>query len=526
MLGGEDIDNLLDYYDQGKLCLPSIQRGYEWAPKQVAGLIKSLYRDIPIGLFLFWQPDDIKHFKPLKGRKSKDPIIGIIDGQQRLTSLHKVAEGDIPVVFDLSSDAKFQIESPKTKVDPNWVRIKDVWDTNADSKFKRQLANKIGISGADKDELDDKLDKIQAIKKQTLHNHTISHNDYGKITEIFITINEAGTKLQPSDTVFALAALKFPGDVTEKLTDMQEKNKMWKTGKSKRNDFFIKGLASIGAKTIMMDRFKDYLLQPKTTKPKMKSHLRDLRIGLERTYEFLQEEFGITEKNNNKLISNLNALVLLVNLFSQTKGKLPKKQTKLLKLWLFLAFHYSQYIGQAYKNIEPDTRAINPSDIHGTIKFWLNSMKTQFGPTFKINDLGSGLNDRSRFGVFFALKENNASDWWTGTSVEGIQKNNYHHIFPQKPLQKAGYTKAEINDPRNIAVIGEYVNKKQKHRIPVDYFNDRNLISDPDRLFNQFVPKNKDLWEVGNYKNFLEARGKLIMKKLQKFVDATKIPKI
>ena len=70
------------------------------------------------------------------------------------------------------------------------------------------------------------------------------------------------------------------------------------------------------------------------------------------------------------------------------------------------------------------------------------------------------------------------------------------------------------------------MNKKQNHRIPVDYFNDRNLISDPDRLFNQFVPKNKDLWEVDNYKNFLEARGKLIMKKLQKFVDATKIPKI
>ena len=259
---------------------------------------------------------------------------------------------------------------------------------------------------------------------------------------------------------------------------------------------------------------------PKTWKKRIKKNLKSLEIGLQYTYEFLQNNFGINEKNNLQLIPNRSALLPLVNLFSQTNGQLPKQQTELLKLWTFLAFHHSQYVGKAYgKYLDQDIRAINPKNTLETIKAWLESIKEWVSDT-QVYNIGKGLNDKSRFTVFFALKLNNATDWWTGTSIENIPKIEYHHIFPRAVLKKAGYTRMEINDPRNIAVISEYTNRKQKHREPEDYFNDRSLITDPERLFSQFVPReDKQLWKVKNYKKFLEERGKLITEKLNKFVS-------
>ena len=523
MLTDSTITGLLKLYDSGKLCLPTIQRGYVWKDKQVAKLIDSLYRDVPIGLFLFWEPENIKHFKDLKGSKPKIPTIAIIDGQQRLTSIHLVQTGEKSVMFDTSyPNGKFQIENKKTKADPKWISVAEVWNTKkGHSKFNREIADKLKMTSPEKkDQLNDKIDKIRAIPAILLHNHIINEENYSKITQIFRTINTSGKKLSPADAVYAVAALKFPGIVTEELEKIREKYKNWQTMVIK-NDFFSNALASLCINTVKMKPFEEYLLNQKTTKAKMKVQLKKLKRGTAATYDFFQDNFGINEKNAKQLIPGRNTFVPMVNLLGQTKGRLGNKETKLLKLWLFLAIHNSQYSGKAYKWLDHDIRNIDPKDAHKTIQLWLKSIETQFG-VFKITDLGSKLDQKSRFSVFFALKQNKAKDWWTGTSIENLAKTEYHHIFPQAVLEKAGYTKSEINDPRNIAVLSEFTNRMQQDEKPINYFNDRNLISDPERLFNQYVPQDDDLWKVENYKDFLEERGKLIVATLDRFVTRTK----
>src|SRR5947209_3378922 len=88
------IRHLVDRIDRGELKLPEIQRGYVWKSTQVANLIDSLYRGYPSGSMLLWRPDrDVaERLASIEGSGAGPMAIPqyLLDGQQRLTSLHRV----------------------------------------------------------------------------------------------------------------------------------------------------------------------------------------------------------------------------------------------------------------------------------------------------------------------------------------------------------------------------------------------------------------------------------------------------
>ena len=92
--------------DESKIYLPALQRKFVWGKKQIELLFDSLMRNYPFGTFLFWRLpresaenyvfyDFLKEYDertPYNRRKTgaflSDEIIGILDGQQRLSSLY------------------------------------------------------------------------------------------------------------------------------------------------------------------------------------------------------------------------------------------------------------------------------------------------------------------------------------------------------------------------------------------------------------------------------------------------------
>ena len=86
--------------------LPAIQREVVWDSDQITRLFDSLMRDYPIGSFLFWYVERenagkyqfyefVRDYHEKENRHNQkanvsgqDDIIGILDGQQRLTSLY------------------------------------------------------------------------------------------------------------------------------------------------------------------------------------------------------------------------------------------------------------------------------------------------------------------------------------------------------------------------------------------------------------------------------------------------------
>jgi hypothetical protein len=91
------ISSLVDMYKRGELRLPEIQRHYVWRATRVRDLFDSLYRGYPSGSILMWETDEPVQTRDAAIAQSPTAFAGrklLLDGQQRLTSLTSVLNGE------------------------------------------------------------------------------------------------------------------------------------------------------------------------------------------------------------------------------------------------------------------------------------------------------------------------------------------------------------------------------------------------------------------------------------------------
>jgi hypothetical protein len=102
----KSIRSVIKDIDESKIYLPALQRKFVWGKRQIELLFDSLMRNYPFGTFLFWRlPRDsadsyvfyefLKEYderSPFNRRKTgpflSEEISGVLDGQQRLSSLY------------------------------------------------------------------------------------------------------------------------------------------------------------------------------------------------------------------------------------------------------------------------------------------------------------------------------------------------------------------------------------------------------------------------------------------------------
>src|SRR3954453_8447654 len=86
----------------------------------------------------------------------------LLDGQQRLTSLHRVIKRhpDAEVVFDVAT-ARFQIQSAATAKDARWVRVADVLEADKLSVLRKAICE--SSPDLDEDDVDERLGRVRAI---------------------------------------------------------------------------------------------------------------------------------------------------------------------------------------------------------------------------------------------------------------------------------------------------------------------------------------------------------------------------
>ena len=91
------IDDLLDEIRNRGLVLPEFQREYVWGRDQAKQLLASLLKGYPVGALLFWRTDNPPDLKNMDRLPQKSGMIRVLlDGQQRLTTLYMLIEGEIP----------------------------------------------------------------------------------------------------------------------------------------------------------------------------------------------------------------------------------------------------------------------------------------------------------------------------------------------------------------------------------------------------------------------------------------------
>jgi hypothetical protein len=127
--------------------------------------------------------------------------------------------------------------------------------------------------------------------------------------------------------------------------------------------------------------------------------------------------------------------------------------------------------------------------------------------------------------LYFVLRQNGAKDWLSGIKLSNkhvgkSHKLQYHHIFPKSLLKKEGYDKKEINEIANMAFIGGKTNRHILNNPPSDYFP-KDIIpkQGESALTSQLIPTDPKLWQLKNYREFLDYRRKAIVKAINSFLE-------
>ncbi len=116
-----------------------------------------------------------------------------------------------------------------------------------------------------------------------------------------------------------------------------------------------------------------------------------------------------------------------------------------------------------------------------------------------------------------------ARDWASGLplsanllgKLSGLQ---VHHVFPRALLYRAGYPRSEVNSVANYCFLTQITNLEISAKSPEVYFEEVER-NHPGALASQWIPMDRELWKVENYREFLKARRELLATAANNFLD-------
>ena len=501
--GTADIGRLMGQINAGELRLPEIQRSYVWKPAQVAGLIDSLYRGYPSGSLLLWETSQEVTERDLAttGPSAVTMIrpLYLLDGQQRLTSLHRVFTGHdrARVVMNVLTE-RFQIQSAATARDVRWVSVHELLAGKVNAfNLVNELDTAVEGSGLSKEEIHTRLERVKAIAKYSYWLEILDDMPYKEVTEIFVRVNSRGRPLRETDLALATLSARWPGVVAKLEGEVELCRK--RHYHSLDMTFLVRCLAALATGSASAGGFANLEI------PILETAWHATKRGLHHAVTLLQEEVEI---DNSTLIPSVNALVPLVYyLGSRGDVALAEEERNQLIYWLLVAFIQSRFSGSTTV-MDQDVAALRKDEplrsLYGNLG--LLQQRPEITP--------SSLAGKSSTSAYFLLsylaaRRNKARDWWYGVPVamshDGSYSVEYHHIHPRSLLNDH-YSKAEINDLANLAFISDKANGKISNRAPAVYFDEL----DADDLARHFVPLDPELRSVDRYPDLISERRGLL----------------
>lgn len=504
---------LLEELRKGELGLPEIQRGYVWYRPQARDLVDSLYREYPSGLILLWKPEELPNLRSpdieQQSSQSKPPTYLILDGQQRLTSLAKVMDPndmEINIYFNVETE-EFQLFSAKLKANPLWVSVKDVLNNGAVRVWKG-LKSKLSqtlSSTVDEGKLDEYLERLSRLEKIKEYRYPvmiIHTDDYEEVTESFIRINFKGTRLREAEMAMAQLAFRWSGVLVKEfekaLTDYELVNFDFEPR------FLMRCFIAVGTGQSRFRYLSGLWRKPQSELEKL---WKKTKRGIDYTINFLKNNAGIESLD---WIPSLNALVPLVVYLSE-RHSLSDKEEKLLLFWFFIATIHGRFAGSPETKLDQDLKALKSSNPFSSL---IDNLKSEV-PSFEVTqEMIIGKYQRNPYLplLFTICRENRAKDWFTGTilsstNVGPSHQLELHHVFPKAVLKRSGdYTSQEIDDIANIVFLSQKANRMILNSEPKIYLKDIEV----ERLKAQFIPIDETLWDISNFRDFLEERRKLL----------------
>ena len=416
------IGTLVDMYKRGEMRLPEIQRHYVWRATRVRDLLDSLYRGYPSGSILMWETDEPIPTRDFAIAQDSTAFAGrklLLDGQQRLTSLTAVLNGEpvsvrgrkkpIDILFNLEhpegppsdgTDVEGDEDSPVTPDDeiadesdesedgeqgiqeklsrrtfvvasrnllsqPQWVSVSEVFRTANDA----ELLERAGIESF-KDprfqKYSDRLKKLRAIKQYPYVVHVLERAmSYEEVTEIFVRVNSLGAKLRSSDLALAQMTSRWPNLLKQLEAFQEECEQSW----------FTIDLGQL-VRAIVVFATKQCLFRSvaSTSVDKLKDGWEQAKEGLRFAINFLRTNAGIEDES---LLSSPMFIHALAAVSRVKDNKLTGDEQRALLHWLLAANARGRYSRGSTETLLNEDLAIifRGSGVAGL----MDPVKRQFG---------------------------------------------------------------------------------------------------------------------------------------------------
>jgi hypothetical protein len=561
--GQRSIASLLSDIERGVIALPELQRPFVWEDTRARQLLDSLFLGFPVGTLVFWHPSSDRDARALGAER---PGLGattlVIDGQQRLTALYALVRGvnvvgkdgetrKITIAFR-ARDGRFEVADAAIRNDPEFLpNVTELWDgRRLIGQIRRDLIKALRDKGRPVNDeyenaVESNLGRAHAMidyRFPTVDIRKTASNPDDEVTdedvaEIFVRINNQGTRLGQADFVLTLLSV-FHGDLRDRI---EERAAIMSQGTVIGIDTqqLLRAVCAVAFGRARMSAIYRYLRGVDPTTGEADAAERSKRLDqlddaakecMETTpwrdYLLRVQHAGFV---NQTLITSKNVIVNGYAFYIRgRKADVPKsKLDGMISRWVFGTLLTGRYSVSSDTIFEQDLARVarlESDDADGFVSALDDALGDILTGDYWTQSLVSALEtEKARAPAALAFR---AAQIILGTRAlfsdqalrnlldppaDGTRAaGETHHLFPTTWLSAHGIRERRlVNQVANLAVVGWHENAVISGRGPADYVprvRDK-LAIDDDRwgrmCAEHALPLN---WQLMEYKEFLRER--------------------
>jgi len=561
--GQRSIASLMSDIERQVIALPDLQRPFVWEDTKVRDLLDSLFVGFPVGTLVLWHTSNEKEARALGAeRPSLRATTLVIDGQQRLTSLYAVTRGAEVVGRDGAKrkitiafrprDGRFEVADAAIRNDPEFLpNVTELWNGSRQKpQIRRDLTNALRDQGRvvdDKyeDAVERNLDRAHAIndyrfptvdirKTAATQEEEATEED---VAEIFVRINNQGTRLGQADFVLTLLSV-FHGDLRDRIEERARA--MWDgTVGGIDTQQLLRAACGVAFGRARMSAVYRYLrgVDPTTGEADAAGRLKRLAQLDDAAKECMEatpwRDYLLRVRHagfvREALVASKNAIVNAYAFYIRGRrvGVSKNKLDEAIARWVFGTLLTARYSGSSETVFEQDLARIAgllPDDTDGFVRALDDVMVEKITSDYWTHTLVAGLEtQRAKAPAALAFR---AAQVVLGTRAlfsdqllqnlldppaeGGRAASEAHHLFPEAWLHARGILdRRRVNQVANLADVGWYENSVIGAKGPADYVPRlREALAIDDDRWGRLCAEHAlpEGWESMEYEVFLRER--------------------
>jgi hypothetical protein len=521
--GQRSIASLMSDIEREVIALPDLQRPFVWEDTKVRDLLDSLFVGFPVGTLVFWHTSNEKDARALgTERPGLRATTLVIDGQQRLTSLYAVMRGvdvvgkdgamrKVTIAFR-PRDGRFEVADAAIRNDPEFLpNVTELWDgRRLTTQIRRDLINALRDKGRTVDDkyedaVDSNLGRAHAItdyrfptvdirKTATTQDEEATDED---VAEIFVRINNQGTRLGQADFVLTLLSV-YHGELRNQI---EERSRAMSQGTVVSIDTqqLLRAVCGVAFSRARMSAIYRYLrgVDPVTGEADASARMQRLNqldhaakqcmeTTAWRDYLLRVQHAGFVSQ---ALVASKNAIVNGYAFYIRgRKAGVPKsKLDEIIARWVFGTLLTARYSGSSETIFEQDLARVarlEPDDANGFVRALDDAITETLTGDYWTQSLVSTLEtEKARAPAALAFR---AAQIVLGTRAlfsDQFLRNlldppaggaraatETHHLFPTTWLHSRGIRERRlVNQVANLADVGWHENSVISGRGPAEY---------------------------------------------------------